>query len=94
VTVQAVRHRNGRREQEMPTLALDHGLAAAPDITRAAYLFFLKPVIAAVLALWILQQPVSPMEWLAIVIICGAVAFEVLWPRLAERLGRDAAREA
>jgi drug/metabolite transporter (DMT)-like permease len=70
------------------------GLAAAPDITRAAYLFFLKPVIAALLALWILQQPVSPMEWLAIVIICGAVAFEALWPRLADRLGWNAASEA
>ncbi len=66
------------------------GLAAAPDITRAAYLFFLKPVIAAVLALWILQQAVTPMEWLAIVIICGAVAFEALWPRLAGRFGRRA----
>lgn len=61
------------------------GLAAAPDITRAAYLFFLKPVIAAVLALWILQQPVSTMQWLAIVIICGAVVFEALWPHLAAR---------
>ena len=61
------------------------GLAAAPDITRAAYLFFLKPVIAALLALWILQQQVSTMQWLAIVIICGAVAFEALWPRLAAR---------
>jgi drug/metabolite transporter (DMT)-like permease len=42
-------------------------------------------VIAAVLALWILQQPVSTMQWLAVVIICGAVAFEALWPRLAAR---------
>jgi len=62
------------------------GLAAAPDITRAAYLFFLKPVIAAVLALSFLAQPVSPMEWLAIAVICGAVAFEALWPRLARRI--------
>jgi drug/metabolite transporter (DMT)-like permease len=70
------------------------GLAAAPDITRAAYLFFLKPVIAALLALWILQHPVSSMEWLAIAVICGAVAFEALWPRLADRLGFNTAREA
>jgi len=70
------------------------GLAAAPDITRAAYLFFLKPVIAAVLALWFLQQGVSSMEWLAIVIICGAVAFEALWPRLAQRFGQNVRTDA
>jgi len=58
------------------------GLAAAPDIARAGYLFFLKPVIAALLALFILGQPVTMIDWIAIVIICGAVAFEAAWPRL------------
>ena len=54
------------------------GLAAAPDITRASYLFFLKPVIAAVLALLFLAQSPSAVEWLAILIICGAVAAEAI----------------
>ncbi len=58
------------------------GLAAAPDIARAGYLFFLKPVIAALLALLILGQPVTPVDWLAILFICGAVALEATWPRL------------
>ncbi len=58
------------------------GLAAAPDIARAGYLFFLKPVIAALLALFILGQPVTTVDWIAILIICGAVAFEAAWPRL------------
>jgi len=55
------------------------GLAAAPDITRASYLFFLKPVIAALLALFILGQPVTLVDWAAIAVICGAVAAEALW---------------
>lgn len=57
------------------------GLAAVPDITRGSYLFFLKPVIAACLALFILGQPVTWLQWLAIFIICGAVALEALWPK-------------
>lgn len=57
------------------------GLAAVPDITRGSYIFFLKPVIAAWLAVWIIGQPVSAMAWLAIFIICGSVAIEALWPR-------------
>ncbi len=61
------------------------GLAAAPDITRGMYLFFLKPVIAAVLALWILGQPVTWLQWLAIVVICGAVVLEAFWSRIFER---------
>ncbi len=67
------------------------GLAAAPDITRAGYLFFLKPVIAALLALWILGQPVTWVDWIAIVVICGAVAVEASWERLRRRLTRTPA---
>lgn len=66
------------------------GLAAAPDITRAGYLFFLKPVIAALLALVILGQPVTWVDWLAIVVICGAVAVEASWDRLRRLLVRPA----
>lgn len=62
------------------------GLAAAPDITRASYLFFLKPVIAAGLALLILSQPITLLQGLAILLVTGSVAVEVMWPRL---MGRD-----
>jgi len=58
------------------------GLAAAPDITRAMYLFFLKPVMAAFLAIWFLGTTISLWQWLAIIVICGAVALEACWDRL------------
>ncbi|MGI9332935.1 MAG: DMT family transporter [Gammaproteobacteria bacterium] len=61
------------------------GLAAVPDITRGMYLFFLKPVIAALLAAVILQQLVTPLQWLAISVICASVVLEALWPRLSAR---------
>ncbi len=61
------------------------GLAAVPDLTRGMYLFFLKPVIAAVLALFILGQAVTWLQWLAIAVICGAVALEAFWDRLFGR---------
>jgi len=67
------------------------GLAAAPDITRAGYLFFLKPVIAALLALGILGQPVTWVDGIAIAVICGAVAVEASWERLRRRLARTPA---
>jgi drug/metabolite transporter (DMT)-like permease len=57
------------------------GLAAVPDITRGAYLFFLKPVITALLAFLFLTQPITAIQMLAIVIICGSVVVELLWPR-------------
>ena len=59
------------------------GLAAAADITRASYLFFLKPVIAAILALMILSQPITGLQLLAILLVTGCVAVEVLWPHIA-----------
>ncbi len=58
------------------------GLAAAADITRASYLFFLKPVIAAILALVILTQPITGLQILAIALVTGCVAVEIFWPRL------------
>lgn len=54
------------------------GLAAAPDITRATYLFFLKPVMAAFLAAVFLGTRLSLWQVLAILVICGAVAAEAL----------------
>ena len=43
------------------------GLAHAPDITRASYLFFLKPAIATVLAVAILSQPLTLIQVIAII---------------------------
>ncbi|MEH6652225.1 MAG: DMT family transporter [Motiliproteus sp.] len=57
------------------------GLAAVPDITRGSYLFFLKPVIAAFLAVVFLNQDITTIQMLAIVVITAYVAFEVLIPR-------------
>ncbi len=58
------------------------GLAAVPDITRGSYLFFLKPVITALLALVFLTQPITAIQVAAIIVVCGSVVVEFLWPRL------------
>ena len=58
------------------------GLAAVPDITRGSYLFFLKPVIAAFLAVVFLSQQLTAWQMLAIVVICASVFVEVIWARL------------
>ncbi|MEL6299961.1 MAG: DMT family transporter [Pseudomonadota bacterium] len=59
------------------------GLAAAPDMTRAMYLFFLKPVIAAALAVAFLGTVLSAWQVLAIIVICVAVIAEANWDRIA-----------
>ena len=64
------------------------GLAAAPDITRASYLFFLKPVIAAVLAVFILSQHPTALQMLAIAVITGSVLVEMFWSRIGRALGK------
>lgn len=61
------------------------GLAAAPDITRASYLFFLKPVIAAVLAIFILSQQPTILQFIAILMVTGSVLVEIMWPRLSRK---------
>ncbi len=61
------------------------GLAATPDMTRSAYLFFLKPVIAAALAVAFLAQELSVFQVGAAVLICSTVVVELSWPRLARR---------
>jgi len=68
------------------------GLASAPDITRASYLFFLKPVIAAVLAVMILGDEPSVLQALAILVVTGSVFVEMFWHRLG--LGRTRTEEA
>lgn len=67
------------------------GLAAAPDITRASYLFFLKPVIAAVLAVFILSQHPTMLQALAICVVTGSVLIEMFWTRIGRLLGRGIA---
>lgn len=64
------------------------GIAAAPDPQRANYLFFLKPVIAAFLAVAFLGDALTWLQGLAIFAICFCVALEFIWTR------RDAARAA
>jgi drug/metabolite transporter (DMT)-like permease len=64
------------------------GLAAVPDITRGSYLFFLKPVITALLAVLILLQPITAIQIVAIIVICGAVVVEMAWPYLTRARAR------
>ena len=62
------------------------GMAAVPDITRGGYLFFLKPVIAALLAVIFLQQFVTNWQLLAIIIICSSVLFEMVLSRMVVKI--------
>jgi drug/metabolite transporter (DMT)-like permease len=57
------------------------GLAAVPDITRGSYLFFLKPVIAALLAVLILNQAITWVQVLAIAVVCASVFGEIFLTR-------------
>jgi len=67
------------------------GLAAVPDITRGSYLFFLKPVIAAGLALAVIGQPITWIQVVAIVVVCSSVLVELFWPWWAGLRARRAA---
>ncbi|NNE80980.1 MAG: EamA family transporter [Silicimonas sp.] len=57
------------------------GLASAKDMTRASYLFFLKPVIAAGLAIIFLGDNPTALQMAAIILVSGSVFFEVFWPK-------------
>ena len=57
------------------------GMSYAPDPQRANYLFFLKPVIAAFLAIAILGDSLSWLQGLAIFAICFCVGLEYVWTR-------------
>ena len=57
------------------------GLATVPDITRGSYIFFLKPVIAAFLAVIFLSQTLTAGQILAIVVICASVVVEASWAK-------------
>ena len=58
------------------------GISNAPDISRANYLFFLKPVIAALLAWIILSNTISRLQILAILMVTGFVALEMSYKTL------------
>mgnify|MGYP005855022791 CR=1 FL=1 len=66
------------------------GLSAAPDITRASYLFFLKPVIATALAIVFLGTLPSALQVAAIVVVTGSVFVEMFWPQLSRLFARTA----
>lgn len=66
------------------------GLSAAPDITRASYLFFLKPVIAALLAVAVLGDLPNALQVLAILVVTGSVFVEMFWPRIERLIRRPA----
>ena len=64
------------------------GLAAVPDMGRANYLFFFKPVIAAGLAFFILRQEITAIQILAIAAITLCVSVEVFYGRIRALLRR------
>ncbi len=55
------------------------GLSNVPDVSRGNYLFFLKPVIAAILAFYILGDNITAFQLLAIGVIIGFVAVEIFF---------------
>ena len=63
------------------------GLSAAPDLTRASYLFFLKPVIAAFLAIFFLASYPTVLQLIAIVLVTGSVLVELNWDRVRRAFG-------
>lgn len=58
------------------------GLANVPDTARGNYLFFLKPVIAAILAYFILGDEITLFQLLAIAVIVGFVAVELFYDEI------------
>jgi len=66
------------------------GLSAAADITRASYIFFLKPVIAAALAILILGDWPTGLQVGAIAVVTGSVFVEIFWPVVRRRQPRVA----
>jgi len=67
------------------------GLSNVPDLARGNYLFFLKPVIAALLAAFILGDTVTWIQIAAIVVITGFVLAELFYDELRAALRRQPA---
>lgn len=68
------------------------GLGHVPDPARGNYLFFLKPVIAALLAYFILGTHVTVTQILAIVAITGFVLGEIFYDEIRMAIGRRRAK--
>jgi drug/metabolite transporter (DMT)-like permease len=66
------------------------GLAHVPDVSRGNYLFFLKPVIAAMLAALILGDVITVTQMGAIAVIIGFVAAEIFYEPLRACFGGSA----
>ena len=58
------------------------GLSNVPDVARGNYLFFLKPVIAALLAAFILGDIITWTQIAAIIAITGFVMAELFYDKL------------
>jgi drug/metabolite transporter (DMT)-like permease len=63
------------------------GLSNVPDIGRGNYLFFLKPVIALILAYFLLSETITGTQLTAIIAITGFVAAEIFYDRIAAFFG-------
>ena len=68
------------------------GLGHVPDPARGNYLFFLKPVIAALLAYFILGSHITVTQILAIVAVTGFVLGEIFYDEIRQALARGRAR--
>ena len=64
------------------------GLSNVPDVARGNYLFFLKPVIAALLAAFILGDDITGTQIAAIVAITGFVLAEIFYDDLRALFAR------
>ena len=64
-------------------------LGVAPDMGRANYLFFLKPVIAALFAMLFLGNDITVIQMFAIVVVIGCVAGEMFYVPISRTLRRN-----
>ena len=82
-------HYRARRVEHLHWLHLVAvGLSNVPDVSRGNYLFFLKPVIAALLAAFILNDDITTTQMAAIFAITGFVAAEIFYEPLRGRFGK------
>ena len=65
------------------------GLSVAPDMGRANYLFFLKPVIAALFAMLFLGNDITVIQMFAIVVVIGCVAGDMFYVPISRTLRRN-----
>ena len=67
------------------------GLSNVPDVARGNYLFFLKPVLALILAYFLLAETITATQLAAIFAITAFVAAEIFYDQIAAwRRGRRA----